>query len=187
MSLFMEPPVIFQFCKMKCLLGLLSAENTHTDSRKTDTISNLVARYVPRSCTYRNLIKCFLSPPRVPSQNTHSAKLVPIIVNHLQSSRSKEIRRWASVRRVFMACYCDVVLNMTLFLSCCRYCCEFVKHMLFVWPREALEKHAGLLQDAIKRGIADADPEARALSRQYVTDRHLHSQTYKQIDWGTGS
>lgn len=31
-----------------------------------------------------------------------------------------------------------------------RYCCEFVKHVLFVWSKESLEKHAALLQDAIK-------------------------------------
>ncbi|GAU88268.1 hypothetical protein RvY_01005-2 [Ramazzottius varieornatus] len=72
-------------------------------------------------------------------QNTHSSKLIPILVNHLRESRSKDVR---------------------------RYCCEFVKHILFVWPKEPLEKYASLLQEAIKRGITDADPEARALSRQ---------------------
>ena len=40
--------------------------------------------------------------------------------------------------------------------------------MVQVWPTAALEKHVATLQDAIKRGISDADADARGISRKYV-------------------
>ncbi|KAB7504085.1 CLIP-associating protein 2, partial [Armadillidium nasatum] len=71
-------------------------------------------------------------------QNTHHHKLIPILTREL-SSKSKEIRR-------------------TL--------CEFLDQLVHTWPTHSMEKHVVLLSDAIKRGITDADPEARAFSRK---------------------
>ncbi|RWS12914.1 CLIP-associating protein 1-like protein [Dinothrombium tinctorium] len=71
-------------------------------------------------------------------QYTHSARLIPIITYNL-SSKSKEIR---------------------------KACCEFLVQLLHTWPTHTLEKHIGILQEAIKKGINDADPEARAFSRK---------------------
>lgn len=68
-------------------------------------------------------------------------RLIPIITSNATTSKSKEIR---------------------------RACCEFIESMLALWPSHSLERHVVLLQEAIKKGVADADPEARVLSRKYV-------------------
>ena len=71
-------------------------------------------------------------------QHTKSGRLIPIITENI-TSKSKEIR---------------------------KACCEFLNQLLHSWPVSCLEKHVGILQEAIKKGISDADPEARAFSRK---------------------
>ncbi|CAH1986214.1 unnamed protein product [Acanthoscelides obtectus] len=72
-------------------------------------------------------------------QYTHSSRLTPIITNNAIKSKSKEIR---------------------------KACCEFVEYILGNWTKHSLERHNGALQEAVKNGIADADPEARQCSRR---------------------
>ncbi|XP_065166997.1 CLIP-associating protein isoform X3 [Atheta coriaria] len=72
-------------------------------------------------------------------QYTQSPRLIPIITSNLQNSKSKDIR---------------------------RSCCEFLEVILSYWPAYPLEKHIALLQEAVKRGIGDADSEARVISRK---------------------
>ena len=50
-----------------------------------------------------------------------------------------------------------------------RASCEYVNQLLHSWPTHCLEKHIAILQDAIKKGISDADSEARAHSRKWVS------------------
>ncbi|PSN38728.1 hypothetical protein C0J52_15356 [Blattella germanica] len=69
---------------------------------------------------------------------THSPRLIPTITQNL-NSKSKDIR---------------------------RACCEFLEQLLHSWSTHSLERHIALLQDAIKKGIADADPEARLCARK---------------------
>ena len=71
-------------------------------------------------------------------QSTHASRLIPVITYNI-SSKSKEIR---------------------------KSCCEFLDQLLHTWPNHALEKHVGILQEAIKKAISDADPEARAYARK---------------------
>jgi hypothetical protein len=71
-------------------------------------------------------------------QNTFSARFIPIITSNV-SSKSREIR---------------------------RYCCEFIQQLLHTWPTHALEKHKDLLQESIKKGISDADADARVFARK---------------------
>ena len=71
-------------------------------------------------------------------QNTHSHRLIQPIVLHL-SSKSREIRK---------------AVTECLYL------------MLTNWPTHTLDKHNQLLQDSIKKGLADADAEARSFSRK---------------------
>jgi len=40
--------------------------------------------------------------------------------------------------------------------------------MVQLWPTPTLERHVATLQDAIKKGITDADSDARLLARKYV-------------------
>ncbi|KAK3927671.1 CLIP-associating protein 2 [Frankliniella fusca] len=71
-------------------------------------------------------------------QHTHAPRLVPIIVSNI-SHKSRDIR---------------------------RACCEFLDQLLHTWSRHSLERHIPLLQEAIKKGISDADAEARLTSRK---------------------
>lgn len=71
-------------------------------------------------------------------QNTYSARFLPILTSNI-SSKSKEIR---------------------------RHSCEFLDQLLHTWPTHSLERHVQLLQEAIRKGISDADPEARAFARK---------------------
>ena len=71
-------------------------------------------------------------------QYTHSHRLLPHITSGL-ASKSSIIRRQT---------------------------CEFLNQILQTWPTHVLEKQIANLQDAIKRGINDADSEARAFSRK---------------------
>ncbi|KAK7497575.1 hypothetical protein BaRGS_00011215, partial [Batillaria attramentaria] len=71
-------------------------------------------------------------------QYVHSNRLIPIITSNM-SSKSNTIRRQA---------------------------CEFLNQLLHSWGTHTLEKHIAILQDSIRRGISDADSEARAFSRK---------------------
>merc|ERR1712223_275627 len=71
-------------------------------------------------------------------QNTFSQRFVPIICSNI-SSKSRDIR---------------------------RHCCEFLDQLLHTWPTATLERHLTILQEAIKKGIADADPDARSFARK---------------------
>ena len=72
-------------------------------------------------------------------KNTPSARLIPIIVSNLLTSKSKEIRRRS-------ADYMDLLLE--------------------VWDTSYLKNHVAILEEAIRKGIADADSECRAAVRR---------------------
>ena len=71
-------------------------------------------------------------------QNTHCGRYVPIITSCL-SNKSKDIRRAS---------------------------CEYLTLILQTWPTQILQKHVQVLQDTIKKGIADSDSEARVFARK---------------------
>lgn len=70
---------------------------------------------------------------------THVPKLVPIITQNLMQSKSKDIRSALS---------------------------EILVLLFEEWPTKAIEKHSIALRDALKKGISDADNEARKNSRR---------------------
>ncbi|XP_071512318.1 CLIP-associating protein 1 isoform X9 [Panulirus ornatus] len=71
-------------------------------------------------------------------QNTHHHKLIPILLREM-TSKNKEIR---------------------------KVLCEVLDQLVHTWPTHSMEKHVGILGESIKKGITDADPEARAFSRK---------------------
>jgi len=71
-------------------------------------------------------------------QNTFSNRFLPVLTSNV-SSKSREIR---------------------------RQCIEFLDQLLHTWPTNCLEKHVAILAEAIKKGIADADPDARVFARK---------------------
>ena len=70
---------------------------------------------------------------------THAPKLVPIIVQNLMQSKSKDIRSALS----------DILVTI-----------------LDEWQTKSLDKNSVILRDAIKKGTADADNDARKYSRR---------------------
>ncbi|XP_014214281.1 CLIP-associating protein 1 isoform X2 [Copidosoma floridanum] len=71
-------------------------------------------------------------------QNTHSSRYVPIILASL-NNKSKDIRRAT---------------------------CEYLHLVLQSWQTQLLQKHVNAIQDGIKRGMSDSDPEARVFARK---------------------
>lgn len=69
----------------------------------------------------------------------HVPKLLPIITSSLMHSKSKDIR---------------------------SSLCELMMMIFEEWPTKALEKNQLLLRDSLKKGISDADAEARRHSRR---------------------
>uniref|UniRef100_A0A1A9WCV8 TOG domain-containing protein n=1 Tax=Glossina brevipalpis TaxID=37001 RepID=A0A1A9WCV8_9MUSC len=91
---------------------------------------------------------------------THAPKIIKIITDTLQNSKSKDIR----------ATLCEIL---------CLLCEE--------WPTKPLERSACLLRDTLKKSIGDADSEARRHSRRayWVFRRHfpdLGDQIYGTLD-----
>ncbi|CAL4091407.1 unnamed protein product, partial [Meganyctiphanes norvegica] len=90
-------------------------------------------------CTAKVMASAGIVAIRFIIQNTHHHKLVPIIVRELSTSKSKEIR---------------------------KSLCEVLDQLVHTWPTHAMEKHTGIMSEAIKKAMADADSEARASARK---------------------
>lgn len=69
----------------------------------------------------------------------HSPKLIPPILQNIIISKSKDVRS-------------------TL--------CDILSELLEQWSTNCLEKNVIPIKDAIKKGIGDADPDARKYSRK---------------------
>ncbi|XP_052861682.1 CLIP-associating protein [Anopheles cruzii] len=94
---------------------------------------------------------------------THAPKIIPIVTQNLMLSKSKDIRSSLSE------------LLMLLFEE---------------WPTKALEKHNSLLREALRKGIGDADNDARRHSRCafWIFRRHfpeLADNLYGSLDIST--
>jgi len=72
-------------------------------------------------------------------ENTHHHRLIPIIVREITVSKSKEIR---------------------------RAMCELLDQLVNTWPAHAMDRHSALISEGIRKGISDADSDARAFSRK---------------------
>lgn len=89
-----------------------------------------------------------------------SSKLIPIITQYLMTSKSKDIRSSLS---------------------------EVLGNILEDWPTRLLEKNSALIRDALKKGLQDADMDARRYSRKsfWQFKRHfpvMADQLYNQLD-----
>lgn len=72
-------------------------------------------------------------------KNTATPRIIPIIVSSLLTSKSKDIR---------------------------RRCADYLGLLLEVWSTSIIKSHVALIEEAIKKGISDADSEARAAVRR---------------------
>uniref|UniRef100_A0A182WIQ9 TOG domain-containing protein n=1 Tax=Anopheles minimus TaxID=112268 RepID=A0A182WIQ9_9DIPT len=69
---------------------------------------------------------------------THAPKIIPILTQNLMLSKSKDIR---------------------------GSLCEMLSLLFDEWPTKTLEKHCSLLREALRKGMVDADNDARRHSR----------------------
>ena len=117
-------------------IGYMSQQLQHRLDRFIEALMQNIINLIPNS------VKIMSSSGTVCMrfiiQNTYSARFIPILTSNI-SSKSKDIR---------------------------RHCCEFIHQLLHTWPTQALEKHKDILQEAIKKGISDADPDARVFARK---------------------
>uniref|UniRef100_A0A6B2EFM1 Putative microtubule associated-protein orbit n=1 Tax=Phlebotomus kandelakii TaxID=1109342 RepID=A0A6B2EFM1_9DIPT len=91
---------------------------------------------------------------------THAPKLIPILTQNLMQSKSKDIRS-------------------TL--------CEVMLMVYEEWTTKTLERSASSLRDALKKGLSDADVDARRYSRRayWSFQKHFPSmagELYQQLD-----
>ncbi|XP_058054607.1 CLIP-associating protein [Anopheles bellator] len=94
---------------------------------------------------------------------THAPKIIPILTQNLMLSKSKDIRSSLS---------------------------ELLILLFEEWPTKALEKHNSLLREALRKGIGDADNDARRHSRCafWIFRRHfpeLADSLYGSLDIST--
>ncbi|KAJ3584572.1 hypothetical protein NHX12_015067, partial [Muraenolepis orangiensis] len=81
---------------------------------------------------------------RIILRNTHYPRLIPVICTH---------------------CTCKSVAIR-------RRCFEFLDLMLQEWQSSSLERHGAVIMDTIKKGVHDADSEARSLARKCYWSFH---------------
>ncbi|KAF6734939.1 CLIP-associating protein 1-A [Oryzias melastigma] len=79
-------------------------------------------------------------------RHTHFPRLIPIITSNC-TSKSVAVR---------------------------RRCFEFVDLLLHEWQTSSLERHVTVLMETIKKGIHDADAEARSVARKCYWGFHAH-------------
>uniref|UniRef100_A0A8C4I3L6 Cytoplasmic linker associated protein 1 n=1 Tax=Dicentrarchus labrax TaxID=13489 RepID=A0A8C4I3L6_DICLA len=91
-------------------------------------------------------LKLVLTPVLCVSQHTHNPRLIPIITSNC-TSKSVAVR---------------------------RRCFEFLDLMLQEWQASSLERHGTVLMETIKKGIHDADAEARSVARNCYWSFHGH-------------
>ncbi|XP_034404546.1 CLIP-associating protein 1-like isoform X4 [Cyclopterus lumpus] len=87
-----------------------------------------------------------MSAIRLILRQTHSPRLIPIITSSC-TSKSVAVR---------------------------RRCFEFLELLLQEWQTSSLERHAAVLMETVKKGIHDADAEARSVARKCYWTFHGH-------------
>uniref|UniRef100_A0A3Q1D1T1 TOG domain-containing protein n=1 Tax=Amphiprion ocellaris TaxID=80972 RepID=A0A3Q1D1T1_AMPOC len=83
---------------------------------------------------------------QVVREHTHYPRLIPIITSNC-TSKSVAVR---------------------------RRCFEFMDLLLHEWQMSSLERHGAVLMETIKKGIHDADAEARSVARKCYWGFHAH-------------
>ena len=117
-------------------IGYMSQQLRHRVDRFLEALMQNIINLIPNSA--KIMSSSGIVCMRFIIQNTYSARFIPILTSNI-SSKSREIR---------------------------RHCCEFIQQLLIAWPTHALEKHKDILQESIKKGISDADPDARGFARK---------------------
>ncbi|XP_066543385.1 CLIP-associating protein 1a isoform X1 [Amia ocellicauda] len=126
-----------QVVREACItLGHLSSVLGNRFDHGAETIMPTLLNLVPNSA--KIMATSGIAAIRLILRHTHYPRLIPIMTSNC-TSKSVAVR---------------------------RRCYEFLDLLLQEWPKNSLERHVSVLTETIKKGIHDADSEARSVARK---------------------
>uniref|UniRef100_A0A8C2IER2 Cytoplasmic linker associated protein 1 n=1 Tax=Cyprinus carpio TaxID=7962 RepID=A0A8C2IER2_CYPCA len=98
----------------------------------------------------------------------HGAEnIMPTLLNLVpNSAKVMATSGMAAIRLIIRVC--------EIFALTCRRCYEFLDLLLQEWQTNSLERHIAVLIETIKKGVHDADSEARSVARKCYWGFHAH-------------
>ncbi|XP_030283925.1 CLIP-associating protein 1a isoform X34 [Sparus aurata] len=134
-----------QVVRETCItLGHLSSLLGNKFDHGAESIMPTLLNLVPNSA--KVMATSGMAAIRLILRHTHYPRLIPIITSNC-TSKSVAVR---------------------------RRCYEFLDLMLQEWHTNTLERHVAVLTETIKKGIHDADSEARSIARKCYWGFHSH-------------
>uniref|UniRef100_A0A1A8N1W6 Cytoplasmic linker associated protein 1a n=1 Tax=Nothobranchius pienaari TaxID=704102 RepID=A0A1A8N1W6_9TELE len=134
-----------QVVREACItLGHLSSLLRNKFDHGAESIMPTLLNLVPNSA--KVMATSGMAAIRLILRHTHYPRLIPIITSNC-TSKSVAVR---------------------------RRCYEFLDLMLQEWQTNTLERHVAVLTETIKKGIHDADSEARSIARKCYWGFHGH-------------
>ncbi|XP_024919498.1 CLIP-associating protein 1a [Cynoglossus semilaevis] len=134
-----------QVVREACItLGHLSALLQNKFDHGAESVMPTLLNLVPNSA--KVIATSGMAAIRLILRHTHYPRLIPIITSNC-TSKSVAVR---------------------------RRCYEFLDLMLQEWHTNTLERHVAVLTETIKKGIHDADSEARSIARKCYWGFHGH-------------
>ncbi|KAK9538113.1 hypothetical protein VZT92_005668 [Zoarces viviparus] len=134
-----------QVVREACItLGHLSSLLGNKFDHGAESIMPTLLNLVPNSA--KVMATSGVATIRLILRRTHYPRLIPIITSN---------------------CACKSVAVR-------RRCFEFLDLMLLEWPTNTLERHVAVLTETIRKGIHDADSEARSIARKCYWGFHGH-------------
>ncbi|XP_075938073.1 CLIP-associating protein 1a [Anarhichas minor] len=134
-----------QVVREACItLGHLSSLLGNKFDHGAESIMPTLLNLVPNSA--KVMAMSGVATIRLILRRTHYPRLIPIITSN---------------------CACKSVAVR-------RRCFEFLDLMLLEWPTNTLERHVAVLTETIRKGIHDADSEARSIARKCYWGFHGH-------------
>ncbi|XP_056432003.1 CLIP-associating protein 1a isoform X2 [Gadus chalcogrammus] len=134
-----------QVVREACItLGYLSTLLGNKFDHCAESIMPTLLNLVPNSA--KIMATSGVAAIRIILRHTHYARLILIITSNC-TSKSVAVR---------------------------RRCYEFLELMLLEWPTNTMERHVAVLTETIRKGIHDADSEARYIARRCYWGFHGH-------------
>ncbi|XP_013132673.1 CLIP-associating protein 1-A isoform X23 [Oreochromis niloticus] len=148
-----------QVVREACItLGHLSSVLGNRFDHAAEAIMPILLNLVPNSA--KVMATSGMAAIRLILRHTHYPRLIPIITSNC-TSKSVAVR---------------------------RRCFEFLDLLLQEWQTSCLERHGTVLMETIKKGIHDADAEARSVARKCYWSFHSHfSREAEQLFQGLES
>uniref|UniRef100_A0A4W4E5G5 TOG domain-containing protein n=1 Tax=Electrophorus electricus TaxID=8005 RepID=A0A4W4E5G5_ELEEL len=131
------------------LAGAVDHEPFQQQLRQLEPAFKLSAKDLRSQVVREACITLGYAPPRLASGvmcHTHYPRLIPIMTSNC-TSKSVAVR---------------------------RRCYEFLDLLLQEWQTSSLERHVAVLMETIKKGVHDADSEARSVARKCYWGFHGH-------------